>query len=192
VTLNPGSPFLDNWHIEAIAYRLEQVRTGKVTRLIINLPPRSLKSVTVSVAFAAFLLGHDPRRKIFGISYATCLQDARDFRSIVQSNWTGAYSRAEAYAIGGDRRAHDQRGFRKATSINALTGLGDLSSSTIRKSRSMLSLTPCAITPISGFRARCFRGSTTRRPVQLLSLCSGFTSMTSPAISQKIQAIGRR
>jgi hypothetical protein len=68
LTLNPGAPFLMNWHIDAIAYRLEQIRNGEVTRLIINLPPRYLKSILVSVAFPAFLLGHDPTRRIFAIS----------------------------------------------------------------------------------------------------------------------------
>jgi hypothetical protein len=57
LTLNPGAPFLPNWHIEAIAYQLERVRNGEVTRLIINLPPRSLKSIMVSVAFAALSVG---------------------------------------------------------------------------------------------------------------------------------------
>ena len=69
--LNPGANFLPNWHIDAIAYQLERVRAGEITRLIINLPPRYLKSLTVSVIFPAYLLGHDPRLKIFGISYGT-------------------------------------------------------------------------------------------------------------------------
>ena len=50
-TLNPGAPFLENWHIEAIAYQLELIRRGKTTRLIINMPPRALKSIIVSVGF---------------------------------------------------------------------------------------------------------------------------------------------
>ena len=29
-----------SWHIEAIAYQLERVRRGEITRLIINTPPR--------------------------------------------------------------------------------------------------------------------------------------------------------
>ena len=40
-----------NWHIQALAYYLEQVRLGKINRLIINMPPRSLKSIVSSVAF---------------------------------------------------------------------------------------------------------------------------------------------
>ena len=42
-SLAPGSSFLMNWHIYALAHHLEQVRLGKIRRLIINMPPRSLR-----------------------------------------------------------------------------------------------------------------------------------------------------
>ncbi len=128
LTLNPGAPFLPNWHIEAIAYQLERVRTGKVTRLIINLPPRSLKSIMVSVAFPAYLLGHNPRRKIFGISYGGDLaaKHGNDSRSIVESGWY-----CQAFPDMRISRSADSdvyttsRGFRITTSVYAtLTGLG--------------------------------------------------------------------
>ena len=54
--LNPGTPFLPNWHIKAIAYQLDRVRRGEITRLIINMPPRYLKSLTVTVAFTEFAM----------------------------------------------------------------------------------------------------------------------------------------
>src|SRR5215218_3639718 len=88
-TLNPGAPFLDNWHLAAIARQLDRVRRGEINRLIINLPPRYLKSLTVSVAFPAFLLGHEPWHRIFAISYGGELSDkhAGDFRSVVEAAW---------------------------------------------------------------------------------------------------------
>jgi SPP1 family predicted phage head-tail adaptor len=49
--LNPGTPFLPNWHVELIADYLEACDRGDIKRLIINLPPRSLKSFCVSVAW---------------------------------------------------------------------------------------------------------------------------------------------
>ena len=58
-----------NWHIQALAYDLEQVRLGRIKRLIINLPPRFLKSLIASIAFPAFVLGHDPTKRIIVISY---------------------------------------------------------------------------------------------------------------------------
>jgi hypothetical protein len=57
--LAPGQTFVPSWHLEAIACQLERLRRGETTRLIINMPPRSLKSVTASVAFPAFVLGHE-------------------------------------------------------------------------------------------------------------------------------------
>ena len=59
VQLHPGTEFLPNWHHEAICYQLEEVIRGHNTRLIINLPPRSLKSHFVSAALPAFILGEE-------------------------------------------------------------------------------------------------------------------------------------
>jgi hypothetical protein len=73
--LNPETPYLHNWHIEVIAEALEQCRTGKLRRLVINVPPRSLKSHMTSVSFVAWLLGHNPAAQIIGVSYAQDLAD---------------------------------------------------------------------------------------------------------------------
>ena len=127
-TLNPGTPYLPNWHIDAIGYQLERVRRGEINRLIINLPPRNLKSVMVSVAFPAFLLGHNPASRIIGISYGTELatKHASDFRSVVESTWyRRAFPRMQiARSLEAEVRT-TRRGFRKATSVGAaLTGFG--------------------------------------------------------------------
>ena len=60
LTLNPSVPYLGNWHILAIAHELEKVRRGETKRLIIAMPPRSLKSISASIALPAFIHGHDP------------------------------------------------------------------------------------------------------------------------------------
>lgn len=128
LTLNPGAAFLPSWHMQAIAYQLERVRAGEANRLIINLPPRYLKSIMVSVALPAFLLGHDPRRRIIGISYGAdlALKHAADFRSVVQSSWYPRAFPKMQMARATDNEVHTtKRGFRKATSVYAaLTGLG--------------------------------------------------------------------
>ncbi len=56
-TLSPGQHYVNTWHIEAIAWRLERVRRGEIRRLIINMPPRSLKSIAASVPFPALRRG---------------------------------------------------------------------------------------------------------------------------------------
>ena len=85
--LNPGTAYLPNWHIEAIAWHLEQVRLGKIKRLIITMPPRSAKSISASVAFPAFVHGHDPTKQIITVSYAQNLASNHHnaYRYIVSS-----------------------------------------------------------------------------------------------------------
>jgi len=88
-TLCPGQEYERSWHIEAIAYRLERVRRGEIKRLIINMPPRSLKSIAASVAFPAFALGHDPTRRIICVSYSAELakKHSNDFRAVLEAAW---------------------------------------------------------------------------------------------------------
>jgi hypothetical protein len=89
VQLNPDTRFYRNWHIELLAARLEAWHQGEIRRLIINLPPRNLKSHCASIALPAWILGHDPSAQILCVSYAQDLADklARDCRSILISAW---------------------------------------------------------------------------------------------------------
>ena len=78
---------LPNWHIRAIAYQLERVALDQCKWLNITMPPRSLKSVTTSVAFPAWILGRDPSKKLACVSYSQPLavKHANDFRNVVDS-----------------------------------------------------------------------------------------------------------
>ena len=78
--LSPNSGFSMNYHIEAIAYHLELVRLGKIKRLIINVAPRSLKSLMTSVAWPAFVLGHNPSKRLIVVSYGADLAIKLDQR----------------------------------------------------------------------------------------------------------------
>jgi predicted phage terminase large subunit-like protein len=127
--LNPQTQFLMNWHIAVIAATLEACRRGEIRRLIINLPPRHLKSICASVAFPAWLLGHNPAAQIMCVSYAQDLSDklARDCRTIMNAKWyqklfgTRPASRKPALQEFETR----QHGYRLATSVGGvLTGRG--------------------------------------------------------------------
>jgi hypothetical protein len=85
--LNPSAVFYINWHIYALAYYLEQVRLGNIKRLIISVPPRSLKSIMCSVAFPAYVLGQDPTKRLIVASYSAdlAIKHANDFRTVVSS-----------------------------------------------------------------------------------------------------------
>src|SRR6266404_1022168 len=79
--------FHSNWHIEVLAAKLEDVRHGRCKRLIVNVPPRHLKSLAISIAFPALVLGHEPAKQILSVTYAQDLSDnlARRSRTLMTS-----------------------------------------------------------------------------------------------------------
>lgn len=74
-SLLPSTTILWNWHLDLIANRLEDTLTGQTRNLIINIPPRYGKSLIASVAFPAFILGHDPLAEIVCVSYGQELSE---------------------------------------------------------------------------------------------------------------------
>ncbi|HLM82209.1 MAG TPA: hypothetical protein VK302_16520 [Terriglobales bacterium] len=88
-TIAPGEAYQHNWHIEAMAWHLQLCINGGVTRLIMTVPPRSLKSICTSVAFPAWILAHDPSARIICVSYSADLaaRHARDCRRVMESEW---------------------------------------------------------------------------------------------------------
>ena len=85
--LNPGTALVLNPHLFIMAAKLEECYRGKCKRLMICLPPRSLKSLMVSVAFPAWVLGLDPNKQFINISYGQQLSDkhARDTLRLMTS-----------------------------------------------------------------------------------------------------------
>ena len=128
--LNPSAKFYMNWHICKIAYALEQVRLGNIKRLIITVPPRSLKSIMCSVAFPAFVLGHDPTKRLIVVSYSAdlAIKHGNDFRAVVNSEEYRAIfpgMRISAMKNTQTEVVTTLNGFRLAMSVDgALTGRG--------------------------------------------------------------------
>lgn len=85
----PHAHFQAGWHIDYIAEHLRAVERGEIRRLLINLPPRMLKSTLISVAWPAWLLGHDQTRRILAASYAQSLatRHSLDCRAVIASAW---------------------------------------------------------------------------------------------------------
>jgi hypothetical protein len=128
--LNPSAKFYMNWHICRIAYALEQVRLGNIKRLIITVPPRSLKSIMCSVAFPAFVLGHDPTKRLIVVSYSAdlAIKHGNDFRAVVNSEeYRAIFSGMRISAMKNTQTevVTTLNGFRLAMSVDgALTGRG--------------------------------------------------------------------
>jgi len=109
---------------------LEEVRHGRNRRLGIALPPRSLKSLVVSIAYPAWLLGHAPTTQIICASYGQPLAEslARDCRQVMLSDWYRKVFPAtrlinDKQAVAGFETTVG--GIRRATSVGGpLTGFG--------------------------------------------------------------------
>lgn len=128
--LNPNTPYGANWHQDLIASKLEACRRGEIRRLIINIPPRHLKSLFASVALPAFWLGHDPSAQIICVSYAQDLSSklSSDCRSILAQPWYQALfpkTRISKTRAAVEEFTTTARGCRMATSVGGvLTGRG--------------------------------------------------------------------
>ena len=118
---DPDAPYLPNWHIDLIAEYLEAARKGKHNRLIINMPPRSLKSTLVSVCWPAWLMGNNPSKRIICASYSQQLSDKlSDLCSEVfpEVKIVNDQNKKNKYMVSG-------RGFRFGTSVGGtITGEG--------------------------------------------------------------------
>jgi predicted phage terminase large subunit-like protein len=129
-TIAPAQSYQHNWHLEAVAWHLEQCAKGAIKRLLITLPPRSLKSICTSVAYPAWVLGHDPTARIICASYSEnfAAKHSLDCRAVMESDW---YRRIFPHArISREKNTElnfltTRHGYRYATSVGGtLTGRG--------------------------------------------------------------------
>lgn len=96
--LEPNTPLMWGWHLDAICEHLEAVNLGQIQDLLINIPPRNLKSMTASVCWPTWtwaqkekvgnpLVG--PASRFIFTSYAQTLSSklSMDRRTLMQSEW---------------------------------------------------------------------------------------------------------
>ena len=55
--LEPGQPYVHGWHMDAIAEHLEAITKGQIKRLLINIPPGTMKSMASAVFWPAWEWG---------------------------------------------------------------------------------------------------------------------------------------
>ncbi len=123
-------PLLRNWHIDALAYELSRLATGDNRRLIITMPPRTMKSFIASVCLPAWLLGRNPSEKIICASYSHDL--SRDFaystRKLMESDWYRRIfptTQIDSKRANLDKLMTTRGGYRYSTSTGGtLTGRG--------------------------------------------------------------------
>jgi len=87
--IEPETELTWNWHLDVICAYLEAAHARHITRLIINVPPGSLKSILVSVMFPAWVWTKNPDRRVLGISNIQDLsiRDSARTKRIVTDEW---------------------------------------------------------------------------------------------------------
>src|SRR5215471_2016411 len=87
--VEPSTPFVPGWHIDAIIDHLEAVSRGQIRNLLINVPPRHMKSLLVSVFWPAWEWIRFPERRWLYSSYAASLsiRDSLKCRRLIESPW---------------------------------------------------------------------------------------------------------
>lgn len=88
-TLEPSTKYEHNWHMDCISEHLEAVHRGELKRLIINIPPRTLKSYLVARAYPAWKMGKSPSHKFISTSYGYEITEQNSIacRRIMKSTW---------------------------------------------------------------------------------------------------------
>lgn len=129
--LEPGTKFQDNWHVQAICDHLAAVERGEIRRLIINIPPRFLKSNLVSVLWPTWVWARNPSIRLLTASYAKDLatRDAVAARRVMESTWyKERYGHKFQFTSDQNvktRYENNKRGYRVTTSVDAsVTGEG--------------------------------------------------------------------
>ena len=129
--INPGRAFVDGWHIGAICEHLQAVSRGEIRKLLINIPFRCTKSLTVGVFWPSWEWTFSPQTQWLCLSYAADLstRDSLRCRTVIDSRWYQDRW-GDVFQLLGDqnvknRYENTQHGVRISTSLGGLaTGEG--------------------------------------------------------------------
>lgn len=127
--LEPATQFYNNWHIGAICEKLEACRHGQIDRLVINIPPRHMKTLIVTAYWPAWRWTFEPTVKFLTASHSwkKSEEGAVLSRDIITSKWYQA--RWPEVQLKGDsnQKSHytnTATGYRLATHPEGGTGDG--------------------------------------------------------------------
>lgn len=128
--LEPARKFLDNWHLEVLCEHLQAVSDDQVNRLVVNVPPGTMKSLATSVFWNAWEWGPraTPSMRYIGFSWEQdlAIRDALRTRRLIQSPWYQMLF-GDQFKMTSDqnmksRFENDKTGFRIADYVGAGTG----------------------------------------------------------------------
>lgn len=129
--LEPQTELFWNWHHDLICEYLTAAERGEIKRLIINIAPRSTKSLLATVSFPDWIWTRTPSARFLFGSYAETLSTKHSLlrRNLIESDWyQGGWG--QKFHLAGDLNkktefANNKTGQMKATGIKgSITGEG--------------------------------------------------------------------
>lgn len=124
-------PFVGGWYLEGLCEHLEACVNRQIKSLLVNVPPRTLKTTIISVMFPAWVWLNRPWEQFLYTAYGSDLSTdaSRKTRMVISSPWYQARW-GDRFKLLGDQNAkhrfdNDKTGYRMATSVNSMmTGFG--------------------------------------------------------------------
>ena len=126
--LEPATPLKWGWALDAICEHLEAVTNGDIRRLLVNVPPGSMKSLLTGVIWPAWEWGpkNMPHIRYLGTAHKQdlAIRDNMKCRRLIQSDW---YQKLWPIVLTGDQNAKTKfenahTGFREAMAFTSMTG----------------------------------------------------------------------
>ena len=129
VVLEPATELKWGWALDAICLHLEAVTKGEITRLLMNVPPGSMKSLLTGVIWPAWEWGprNMPQMRFVGTAHEEQLavRDSRRCRDLIKSDWFQNLWGLELLSdLDGKREfGNTAKGIRQARSFTSMTGV---------------------------------------------------------------------
>jgi len=126
--LEPGTKLAWGWALDLICEHLEAVSRGESKRLLMNVPPGSMKSLLTGVIWPAWEWGPRDRQELRYVGTAhsqdLAVRDNMKCRRLIQSEW---YQERWPVALVSDQNAktkfeNERTGARQSTSFQGITG----------------------------------------------------------------------
>jgi hypothetical protein len=125
--IEPGTPYIGNWHLDTISEHLMAITRGEIRNLLINIPPRHMKSIQVAVMWPVWVWITNPACRWLFASYSASLsvRDSLKCRRLMESPWFKE-NWGDRFSLTGDQNVktffeNNKSGYRMATSTNAAT-----------------------------------------------------------------------
>src|SRR5262245_5418231 len=125
--IEPGKPYVHGWHMDAIADHLTAVHDRQILRLLMNVPPGTMKSLSSSVFFPAWEWGPlaSPWPRYFPASYGErfVTRDSRRMRDLILSDWyQERWPEVTLTRFGETSFENTAKGWREGVPFKSLTG----------------------------------------------------------------------